>query len=350
MNGYQVYDPTPTIINALTLKQGMQKNQLVRQQQEYEQTRQGVMDERARQAKFLELVQEMLPKIKGEQSYQWAKQYLSGMFPEYAAKIPGNFQGLIELAKEATTKGYETIISVGGDGTIHEVVNGMYHGGGNGDVSLGIVCTGTGSDYARTFGISRNWEDACRRLSEPRSLKVDLGAIEYSDNGYRTERVFVNFAGMGFDAEIVRRTSLTFKSLGSTPSYLLGVFTTLVSYRNREIELVIDGEETVQKVCAVVVNNGKYGGGGMFIAPDADPSDGWLDLMIIGDIGKADLLRSLPLIYQGKHGKHRKVHLRKAREVEIRSDLPLNLQADGELLGRLPVRFRIIPAALNLIV
>jgi diacylglycerol kinase (ATP) len=268
-------------------------------------------------------------------------------FEHDQTEAPGH---AIELAEEATKKGYETIISVGGDGTIHEIVNGMYHGGGNVDISLGIVCTGTGSDYARTFGISRCWEEACQRLIEPGRLKVDLGAIEYSDNGHRVERVFANFAGMGFDAEIVRRTSLTFKSLGSTLSYLLGVFTTLVSYRNREIELIIDGEETVQKVCAVVVNNGKYGGGGMFIAPDANPSDGWLDLMIIGDIGKADLLRSLPLVYKGKHGKHRKVHLRKAREVEIRSDLPLSLQADGELLGRLPVRFRIIPAALNLIV
>ena len=267
-------------------------------------------------------------------------------FEHDQTEAPGH---AIELAKEAIKKGYEIIVSVGGDGTIHEVVNGMYHGGGNGNISLGIVCTGTGSDYARTFGISRYWEEACRRLTEPIRLKVDLGAIEYSDNGRRTERVFANFAGMGFDAEIVRRTSLSFKSFGSTISYLLGIFTTLVSYRNREIKLIIDGDEMVQKVCAVVVNNGKYGGGGMFIAPDADPSDGRLDLMIIGDIGKADLIRSLPLIYKGTHGKHPKVQLRKAREVEIRSDLPLNLQADGELLGRLPVRFRVIPAALNLI-
>ena len=267
-------------------------------------------------------------------------------FEHDQTEAPGH---AIELAKEAIKKGYEIIVSVGGDGTIHEVVNGMYHGGGNGNISLGIVCTGTGSDYARTFGISRYWEEACRRLTEPTRLKVDLGAIEYSDNGRRTERVFANFAGMGFDAEIVRRTSLSFKSFGSTISYLLGIFTTLVSYRNREIKLIIDGDEMVQKVCAVVVNNGKYGGGGMFIAPDADPSDGRLDLMIIGDIGKADLIRSLPLIYKGTHGKHPKVQLRKAREVEIRSDLPLNLQADGELLGRLPVRFRVIPAALNLI-
>lgn len=267
-------------------------------------------------------------------------------FEHDQTEAPGH---AIELAKEAIKKGYEIIVSVGGDGTIHEVVNGMYHSTGNGDVSLGIVCTGTGSDYARTFGISRYWEEACRRLTEPTRLKVDLGAIEYSDSGQRTERVFANFAGMGFDAEIVRRTSLSFKSFGSTLSYLLGIFTTLVSYRNREIKLVIDGEETVQKVCAVVVNNGKYGGGGMFIAPDADPSDGWLDLMVIGDIGKADLIRSLPLIYKGTHGKHGKVHLMKAREVEIHSDLPLDLQADGELLGRLPVRFRVIPAALNLI-
>lgn len=268
-------------------------------------------------------------------------------FEHDITEAPGH---AVELARDATRNGYETIISVGGDGTLNEIANGLYQAGANKDMALGIVCTGTGSDYARTVGISRRYEEACLRISQPRKLAVDLGVVEYSNNGNRTERVFVNFAGIGFDAEIVRRTTRNIKALGSTVSYLLGLFTTLVSYRNKRIKLIIDGEEMEREVCAVIANNGRYGGGGMFMAPDAELTDGLLDLLIIGDIGKVDLIRSLPRIYKGTHLTHRKVTMKKAREVEIASAHPLSLQADGELLGDLPVRFRIIPSALNIIV
>ena len=268
-------------------------------------------------------------------------------FEHDITEAPGH---AVELARDATKNGYETVISIGGDGTINEIVNGLYKAGGTEDTVLGIICTGTGSDYARTVGISRRYEEACLRIFEPKKLTVDLGVIEYSDNGNKTERIFVNFAGMGFDAEIVRRTTRNFKALGSTVSYLLGVFTTLVAYRNREVKLIIDGEEMEREVCSVIANNGRYGGGGMFTAPSADLTDGWLDLLIIGDISKADLIRSLPRIYKGTHLTHPKVTMKKAREMEIKSKHPLNLQADGELLGELPARFRILPSALNIIV
>ncbi len=268
-------------------------------------------------------------------------------FEHDITEAPGH---AIELARNATNNGYETIISIGGDGTINEIANGLYKAGGNKDITLGIVCTGTGSDYARTVGISRRYEEACRRISQPKKVTVDLGVVEYNDNGNKIERIFVNFAGMGFDAEIVRRTTRNFKALGSTLSYLFGVFTTLVSYRNREVKLTIDGEEMEGEVCSVIANNGRYGGGGMFTAPDADLTDGLLDLLIIGNIGKADLIRSLPRIYKGTHLTHPKVTMKKAREIEIGSKHSLNLQADGELLGELPARFSILPSALNVIV
>jgi len=268
-------------------------------------------------------------------------------FEHDITEAPGH---AVELARDATKNGYETVISIGGDGTINEIVNGLYKAGGNKDIVLGMVCTGTGSDYARTVGISRRYEEACMRILQPKKLTVDLGVVEYADNGHKMERIFVNFAGIGFDAEIVRRTTRNFKALGSTVSYLLGVFTTLVAYRNREVKLIIDGEEMEREVCSVIANNGRYGGGGMFTAPGADLTDGLLDLLIIGNIGKADLIRSLPRIYKGTHLTHPKVTMKKAREIEIKSTYPLNLQADGELLGELPARFRILPSALNIIV
>lgn len=269
-------------------------------------------------------------------------------FEHTITEAPGH---AIELAKIAAKKGYDMVISVGGDGTIHEVVNGLYASGNISDNLLGIVSTGTGSDYIRTTGISRNFEDACRCFLQPRQRTVDLGIVEYAKNGGRAERLFVNFAGMGFDAEIVRRTTQQFKKLGAFPSYLMGLLTTLLSYRNHKISLVVDGKVEERRVCTVIMNNGKYGGGGMLTAPQADLADGLLDVMIIGDVTKPDLLRSLPRIYKGTHLTHPKVIAKKAKEIEVKSlGERLYLQADGELLGEVPARFRILPAALNIIV
>ncbi|UCB42678.1 MAG: diacylglycerol kinase family lipid kinase, partial [Dehalococcoidales bacterium] len=247
-------------------------------------------------------------------------------------------------------KGYETVVSVGGDGTINEVVNGLHDSGTLDDVSLGIISTGTGSDYIRTVGIPRRYEDACKRLLEPNKMLVDLGVAEYKDNGHTAERLFVNFAGLGFDAEVVRATTLKYKSLGGLPAYLLGLLTTLLCYRNREITLKVDGEVVSKKICATVMSNGKYGGGSMFVAPDADLTDGYLDVLTIGDLSKPDLLWSLPRIYKGTHLTHPKVIMQRGREVEIQSSQRLLIQADGELLGEAPARFRVLPSTLNVLV
>jgi diacylglycerol kinase (ATP) len=269
-------------------------------------------------------------------------------FEHAVTEAPGH---AIELARDAARQGFETVVAVGGDGTINEIVNGIYSGGGISSTTLGIISTGTGSDYIRTIGLPRRPEDACRRFLQPRKLAVDIGVAEYDYSGRKVERLFVNFAGMGFDAEIVRRTTQQFKSLGSLPSYLLGTLVTLLTYRNRDISLVIDGETAERRVCTVIMNNGRYGGGGMHTAPGASVDDGLFDVLIIDDIGKPDLLRSLPRIYKGTHLTHRRVSLKKAKEIEVRSrDGSMYLQADGELLGRLPARFRILPGVLNVVV
>jgi len=268
-------------------------------------------------------------------------------FEHDITEAPGH---AIELARIAAQNGYNMVVSVGGDGTINEIVNGLYASGNIGGAVLGIVSTGTGGDYIRTIGTPRNYEDACRCFLEPKRLTVDLGVVEYSSNGNRVERLFVNFAGMGFDAEIVRRTTQQYKALGSLPSYLMGTLATLLSYRNRDISLVVDGEAMDMRVCTVVMNNGRYGGGGMFTAPHASINDGYFDVMIIGDLSKPDLLWSLPRIYKGTHLTHPKVTMKKAKEIEIRSAQPMQLQADGELLGQVPARFRILPSVLKVII
>lgn len=255
-----------------------------------------------------------------------------------------------ELAKSAVRKGYELVVSVGGDGTVNEVVNGLYDAGNPLEVTLGIIGTGTGSDYIRTVGIPRIYQAACHCLLNPKRRTVDVGVVEYLSQGQMVKRLFVNFAGLGFDAEIVKATTQKFKRLRGTTSYLLGLFTSLVSYQNQKISLTVDGKTSETKVCAVLMNNGKYGGGGMFAAPEADLTDGLFDVLVIGDLSKPDLIWSLPRVYKGTHLTHPKVTLKKAREIEVCSAGKLSLQADGELLGELPARFYLLPEALNVAV
>jgi len=266
-------------------------------------------------------------------------------FEHDMTEAPGHAR---ELAKAASEKGYELVVSVGGDGTINEVVNGLYDAGNIAEVTLGIIGTGTGHDYIRTLGIPWTYQEACKCLINPRILAVDLGVVEYLSSGQMVKRLFVNFAGLGFDAEIVKTTTQKYKTLSSTASYLTGLFAALLFYKNKKVSLTLDGEVTERKVCTVLVSNGKYGGGGMLAAPEADLSDGLLDVMIIGDISKPDLLWSLPRVYKGTHLTHPKVSLKKAREVEIQSTEAISLQADGELLGGLSARFSILPGALNI--
>ena len=112
----------------------------------------------------------------------------------------------------------------------------------------------------------------------------------------------------------------------------------------------MDGEVAVRKVCTVVMNNGKYGGGGMFTAPEAELADGFLDVLIIGNLTKPDLLWSLPRVYKGTHLTHPKVTMVRVKEVEVRSAQSLPLQTDGELIGEVPARFYLLPAVLNIII
>jgi len=256
----------------------------------------------------------------------------------------------VELAKSAAASGPEMVVSVGGDGTMNEVVNGIHDAGGLWQVALGVVGTGTGGDYLRSVGIPHRCDEACRRLLTAGKRKVDLGVIEYVENGRRQARLFVNFAGVGFAGEVVRRTTRQFKSLGRTPSYLLAVLATFASHRNVPTRLTLDGQVSEGKVATLILSHGKYGGGGMKVAPNADPSDGFFDVLVIGDVSRPDLLVSFPRVYRGTHLTHPKLEHCQAREVAVKSEIPMAIQIDGDLLPGEAVKFSVLPKALTLAV
>jgi diacylglycerol kinase (ATP) len=254
------------------------------------------------------------------------------------------------LAREGVDQGYETVVAVGGDGTINEVVNGlMPRGGDKAGAVLGIVITGRGSDLARTIGIPSDYREACARLGGDRTMTVDLGLVTFHREGEEQQRYFVNVGGGGFDGEVAHRANRAPNFMGGTIPYLTSLVSTLFSYRNKAVELTLDDQEPIRKVInSVVVANCQFFGGGMRVAPDADPNDGLFDVIVIGDIDKIEYLMTVPKVYDGTHITHPQVDTYRARRVEIRSELPVLLQVEGEVCGQSPITFEIIPSALQI--
>ncbi len=255
-----------------------------------------------------------------------------------------------ELAKEAAQEGYEAIVAVGGDGTFHQVVNGLAQSQAMGQVALGLIPSGTGNDIARNLGIPRNTRKACQRLRDPRLRRIDIGVVVHGAGAEKRESFFLSAAGVGFDAAVVHSRERYLRGLRGRAPYVLCILLTLPGYRNREVGLTLDGAARWNKrVNLIVVSNGRYFAGGMKIAPAADLSDGWLDVVTVGNVGKFEFLRSLLRVYTGTHIGHPKVEVARAGEVEIHSQEPLLLQADGVLLGQNPCRIRVLPSALSVI-
>jgi diacylglycerol kinase (ATP) len=256
----------------------------------------------------------------------------------------------MELARVAASDGYRYLVAVGGDGTVNEVANGILHSQNAKATALGVVSTGTGSDFARSAGLARDYTTACNNLTSSKRLTIDVGVVTYQRGGQRQERFFVNSAGVGFDAAVVKETERLPKFFGGTIPYVAGMLRTLVSYKNKPIMLKVGDEEEHCCVLNVAVANGNYMGGGMRIAPEAALDDRLLDVVVIGDMGKLELLKEFPTVYKGTHVNHPKVSVKKATNVVIESAEPMLVYADGELLGECPVEFGVVPKALSIVV
>ncbi len=256
----------------------------------------------------------------------------------------------IELARVAASDGYRYIVAVGGDGTVNEVANGILHSTRPTEISLGVVSTGTGSDFARSVGIPQDYIRACSSLCSSRRRLIDVGVVEFRRGGQALQRFFVNVGGVGFDATVVEATEKLPKYFGGTIPYLAGLFRTLFGYRNKAVVLTMGNKVEAKRVLSVVVANGSYVGGGMCVAPEASLNDNLLDVVVIGDIGKFELLKALPMVFKGTHITHPKVSVTKAAHITIESSERILVQADGELLGEGPASFRLIPAALSIVV
>jgi diacylglycerol kinase (ATP) len=252
-----------------------------------------------------------------------------------------------ELARGALSRGYDLVVAVGGDGTVNEVLNGFFSEGMpvRPEAALGYLPSGTGADFARTLGVSdRPVERQAECWRSGRLHRVDCGEVRFvATTGERTRRLFINESSLGFSAdtaEAVNRASKHFR--GKLP-FFLGVLRTLSVLRTPQMQLVIDERPIYDgPVLLVAVANGKYFGGSMKIAPDAEIDDGQFDIVLIKGMNRIQVLQKIPKIYSGRHLEEPEVEVYRGREVHIRAPATeVLLEMDGEQPGKLSADFRI---------
>ena len=255
-----------------------------------------------------------------------------------------------DLARDAVRQGYRQVIAVGGDGTIHEVVNGLIDKSGRSEAGLGIISTGTGNDFARSIGTLGTYRKTVGRLAMSAEKEIDVGIVGYrNSSGRETRRIFINMAGVGFDAAVLRATKKRFRVVSHIPYWISGVYT-YAKYKPTQVTINIDGKIEKKRAMGVILNNGYSFAGGMRMAPGADMADGLFDTIVLGDINPLEFIKGLSMVYKGTLGDHRKVDTYKAKSIAIDAKAPLYLQADGELLGQVPASFRVLPRALRIAV
>jgi YegS/Rv2252/BmrU family lipid kinase len=258
----------------------------------------------------------------------------------------------ISLTQEGISEGFRNILTVGGDGTLNEVVNGVFTSTvcPTVDIVLSLIPVGTGNDWGRMFGIPLDYEKAVSIISDNRQMRHDVGIVSYFDGDGKKTRYFINIAGLGFESIVVRRTNIQKdKGHGGKLIYFYSLLMSLLSYRNTRAEIEIDGEKTEANVFSINIGNGRYCGGGMRQTPDALPNDGLLDVTVINGMGKFEIIRNLKILYDGSILSHPKINGYKCRNVRIKSESIIYAEADGETLGHTPVEFSIIPAGINIV-
>jgi diacylglycerol kinase (ATP) len=251
----------------------------------------------------------------------------------------------VDLAREAFNQGYRRFIAVGGDGTAHEILNGVFaHGGASTRISLGLLPLGTGNSFLRDFAQQNGSEAALQALLENRTRPVDLLRLMHS----RGEIYAFNLFSMGFTADVAALTNRHFKPLGPV-GYLLGVFVRVAQLHRRAFPLRCDDDKDwdERRCLFLTFNNSKYTGGSMLIAPQSDPTDGLIEFVRWGPIGRMGLLRMLPKLYDGTHIQHPLASRRAVHHVEFNLPSPIDVMIDGEI-AKLEVRsLDIIPGAVD---
>ena len=258
----------------------------------------------------------------------------------------------IELARQAAEEGYQLVISVGGDGTVHEVINGLMQVPAEQRPRLGIVPMGSGNDFAHTVGVDLRPAYALQQIFNGKPRRIDVGRLE--DGSGRVE-YWNNALGIGFDATVTIR-SRRFTYLHGFLIYFIAVLQTiLLNHDAPRMHITTDRESWTDELLMLVLCNGSREGGGFQVAPQAVPDDGEHDYVCIGHVSRPMMLRLLPEVMKGTHGRFPQVRMGKLTRMELNSESPLTIHVDGEIYAGFGMDVRqlkveLIPGAVELLV
>jgi len=241
------------------------------------------------------------------------------------------------------------IVAVGGDGTVSEVADGIL-GSEATQTILGVVCCGTGNDFARAVGILDS-KDSLRALAGGRMALADVIRVECTANGKPSARHVLSFAAVGIAAEAQRQTTVVLKRMvGERWAYRLGIIRALFRYRAPLMRVTCDDRTWQERILFLCANNGENLGGGMRIAPGARIDDARFDVNLVQDLSWWQALAQLRRLSQGRHTGHPRVQYFQAATLEVHPDPPSEVAADGDIIGHTPARFEIRPGALRILV
>ncbi|MHB1347540.1 MAG: diacylglycerol/lipid kinase family protein [Candidatus Humimicrobiaceae bacterium] len=255
---------------------------------------------------------------------------------EYEFYISKNAEDIKLCTLKYIELGYKNFIGVGGDGTMHYIAQNL----AGTDCNLGIVSSGSGNDIIKTLNISRDIAENIRVIKQGHTRRIDLGL-------YNNMIYYIGVANSGFDSEANRFANETKLPLKGKALYNLAAYKTLLTYKSKIFSLKYDGLERNIDIMMMVVANLKYYGGGMKIAPGADPFDDMLDVCIIKKMSKFSFAKSIPKVYEGSHLELSTVETLRTKEIDISCLSKLDVYGDGEYLGKLPANFKIVPKMLN---
>ena len=289
---------------------------------------------------------------KTERDWPLISQYLNQHGIPYEPHFTSRRLHASIIARNMIKEGYSKIIVVGGDGTMNEVINGLFaqeriH---TTEVMLGMISVGTGNDWARMFNIPADYEEAVLTIKQQKTFIQDAGLVNYRKNGKEWKRYFINIAGMGFGARVVERSN-RMKDRGKSGPFLYfyNIFYSLLRYRAQQAEIEIDGITYDRSIFSMNVGIGKYNGGGMIQVPHAIADDGLYSITLIKKIGKLNVIANMKKLYNGDIVNHSKVETYMAKSVQIEGSSLLKVETDGESLGHGPVRFEIIPRSVRVV-
>jgi diacylglycerol kinase (ATP) len=253
-----------------------------------------------------------------------------------------------QIAREVLGTGIKFLVAVGGDGTVHEVVNGIIQDDKplSPDAVLGVVAAGTGCDFIKTFGIPAMTPHAVAHLDGHEHFRIDIGKVTYFGEGTTASRYFSNIAEAGLGAQVTARARKLPRFLGPMV-YLFAFWLTLGRHRPARVLVDLVDRKYQGPMNNLIVANCQFFGGGMRIAPRSAPTDGLLDVQI-EHARKRDAIAMMPKVYRGAHLPHPDVIEAKRANVSITSDPPLLIEADGEVLGHTPATFEVRKGAINL--